>query len=306
MNLTSLAKGLVVTVICIFINYGAWSQQSVEENLTPKDQEFIKIMEAAGKVATHGPADISLIDQAVLKIPEGYLFIPKKEAVDFMSFIGNKTSENFIGLIMSPNDDLRWFIDINYIKAGYVKDDDAKKINPNTILKDIKDSTEEANKERIAQGVSALDVVKWIEEPSYNPSTHHLIWSILAKNRGTSDVDGQVVNYDVGAFGREGFFKFVLITPASHIEQDKLHILKLLEALHYNTGKRYEDFAEATDKVAKYGLIGLITGIAAKKVGLLALAGVFLAKIWKIIIIGCVVFLVKIKSFFKREKKSKD
>jgi hypothetical protein len=58
MNLTSLAKGLVVTVICIFINHGAWAQQPAEENLTPKDQEFIKIMEAAGKVATHGPADI--------------------------------------------------------------------------------------------------------------------------------------------------------------------------------------------------------------------------------------------------------
>ncbi len=133
-----------------------------------------------------------------------------------------------------------------------------------------------------------------------------MIWSILAKDRGVADADSQVVNYDIGAFGRDGFFKFRLITPASNIEQDKLHVLKLLEALHYNNGKRYEDFAEATDKVAKYGLIGLITGIAAKKVGLLALAGVFLAKIWKLIIIGCVVFLVKIKSFFKREKKTKD
>ena len=170
MNLTNIAKGLAVAGICIFINYEALAaQQSVEEKLTPKEQEFIKIIEAAGKVATHGPADINLLDQAVLKLPEGYLFVPKKEAADLMNSVGNRTSDDFVGLITSPNDDLRWFIDINYIKSGYVRDDESKKINADAILKDIKDSTEEANKERIAKGISALDVIKWIEEPSYNP-----------------------------------------------------------------------------------------------------------------------------------------
>ncbi|MBK7846575.1 MAG: DUF2167 domain-containing protein [Zoogloea sp.] len=46
--------------------------------------------------------------------------------------------------------------------------------------------------------------------------------------------------------------------------------------------ERYADFNERTDKVAEYGLAALVGGIAAKKLGLLATLGVFLAKFWKI------------------------
>ncbi len=77
----------------------------------------------------------------------------------------------------------------------------------------------------------------------------------------------------------------------------------MLEATHYNTGKRYEDFLEGTDKLAEFGLAALVTGIAANKLGLLSMAGVFLLKIWKLIVLGCVILTGIIKKFFRRAGK---
>jgi uncharacterized membrane-anchored protein len=59
---------------------------------------------------------------------------------------------------------------------------------------------------------------------------------------------------------------------------------------------------QGKDHIAEYGLAALITGIAAKKLGLLALTGVFIIKIWKMLAIACVVFLGKFKKLFKRNK----
>ncbi|MFO5197474.1 DUF2167 domain-containing protein, partial [Salmonella enterica subsp. enterica serovar Typhimurium] len=89
---------------------------------------------------------VSLIDQATLNIPENYLYVPTKEAADFMHAIGNRTDQNFVGLILSRNDELRWFITVDFIKSGYIRDNDTKSWNADDLLKSLKQGTEEANK----------------------------------------------------------------------------------------------------------------------------------------------------------------
>jgi hypothetical protein len=42
----------------------------------------------------------------------------------------------------------------------------------------------------------------------------------------------------------------------------------LLGDLGYNADKRYEDFSASTDRIAEYGLMALVSGVAAKKLGL--------------------------------------
>ena len=56
---------------------------------------------------------------------------------------------------------------------------------------------------------------------------------------------------------------------------------QLLSAVNFKEGKRYADFNSSTDKVAAYGLAALVAGVAAKKPGLLALAGAFILKFAK-------------------------
>ena len=76
----------------------------------------------------------------------------------------------------------------------------------------------------------------------------------------------------------------------------------LLGALEFDAGKRYEDFNEATDHVAEYGLAALVLGVGAKKLGLLAVIFAFVAKFAKIIFIAVLGFGAAITKFFKRDK----
>ena len=60
----------------------------------------------------------------------------------------------------------------------------------------------------------------------------------------------------------------------------------LASAASTSDGKRYADFNAKTDHVAEYGLAALVVGVAAKKLGLIALAVAFFAKFAKVILIG--------------------
>jgi uncharacterized membrane-anchored protein len=75
----------------------------------------------------------------------------------------------------------------------------------------------------------------------------------------------------------------------------------MLAALDFDDGKRYADFNASTDKVAEYGLAALVVGVAAKKLGLLATLGLFLAKFWKI---GLALLGGGISKLFKRGEKA--
>jgi len=70
--------------------------------------------------------------------------------------------------------------------------------------------------------------------------------------------------------------------------------------------KRYEDFNASTDKVAAFGLLALIGGVAAKKLGLLALAGVFLVKFAKVIIAACLGGFAVFRKFFRKADNDVD
>ena len=69
----------------------------------------------------------------------------------------------------------------------------------------------------------------------------------------------------------------------------------------FNDGKRYAQYDASTDKLAAYGLAALVGGVAAKKLGLLALAGVFFAKFFKVIAIGVVAAGAVLRKFFARK-----
>jgi uncharacterized membrane-anchored protein len=72
--------------------------------------------------------------------------------------------------------------------------------------------------------------------------------------------------------------------------------------VQFKDGKRHSDFNEATDKVATYGLAALVGGLAAKKLGLLAAAGLFLAKFGKFILIGVAAVAAILARRFTRTK----
>ncbi len=257
-----------------------------EESLTPAQQQARAAYQAAVAAKVTGPAQVALRDQAKLDLPAGFAFIPKNEAAALMHVMGNQTGDEFIGLIFPRGDDRKsWMVSVDYEAAGYVKDDDAKHWDADELLQNLKDGTKASNEERTKIGVPAIEVTGWIEKPSYEPDGHRLVWSVEARMRDGEDPD-PTIDYNTYVLGREGYISMNLITQASTIGADKPVAKKLLAAVTFEDGKRYSDFKPSTDKVAAYGLAALVAGVAAKKLGLLALAGVFILKFAKLFALG--------------------
>jgi len=75
-----------------------------------------------------------------------------------------------------------------------------------------------------------------------------------------------------------------------------------LPAVNFTEGNRYADFNPDIDKVAAYGIGGLIAGKVLMKAGILAKIGLILAKFWKLIAIGVVAFFAGIRKLFGGKK----
>jgi uncharacterized membrane-anchored protein len=240
---------------------------------------------AANAAMLHGPQEVPLRDQAAIKLPAGYGFVPRKEAAAVMRLMGNTTGEDFVGLIFPEDHAKNWFASVDFEKSGYIKDDDAKDWNAGELLQSLKDGTEAGNADRQKMGFQPLMVTRWIEAPAYESATHRLVWSAEAKLKQGQDPD-PTINYNTYVLGREGYIALNLITASSTVEADKPSAKELLAAVDFDSGKRYSDFNSPTDKVAAYGLAALVAGVAAKKLGLLALAGAFILKFAKVIAIA--------------------
>jgi uncharacterized membrane-anchored protein len=255
---------------------------------------------AASEAMIEGPSNIELRDQGQLALPAGYSFVPAPEGAAVMELMGNQTDERFIGLIF-PASDADWFVTMDYEPAGYIKDDDAKEWDADDLLDSLKEGTKAANERREQLGITPIEVTRWVEQPTYDAPSHRLVWSAEAKEIGGIDED-PTINYNTYVLGREGYISLNLITAASTIDAEKPVAQTLLAAVSFNDGKRYADFDESTDKVAAYGLAALVGGVAAKKLGLLAMVGVFLAKFAKVIVIGAVALGAGAMKIFKRGK----
>jgi uncharacterized membrane-anchored protein len=257
------------------------------------------VWQAASDAMIHGPQNIVLRDQAQIALPEGYGFVPASEGAAVMELMGNRTDERFIGLIF-PTSEAAWFVTMDYEPAGYIKDDDAKDWDADELLDSLRQGTEAANEHRKEIGVTPIEVTRWVEAPMYDAGAHRLVWSAEAKEIGVADQD-PTINYNTYVLGREGYISLNLITTASMIDAEKPAAHELLTAVNFNEGKRYTDFDASTDKVAAYGLAALIGGVAAKKLGLLAMIGVFLAKFGKLVAVGAIALFGGFAKFFKRK-----
>ena len=255
---------------------------------------------AAKAVQKAGPADIVLRDQAHLKLPEGYVWVPTPAAAQLMRAMGNRTDDTFLGAIF-PADDADWMAVVKFVKEGYIKDDDAKEWNADDLLKSLKEGTEAANEERAKRGIPPIEVTGWAQKPEYEAGAHRLVWSALSKRKGGAD-DNQGVNYNTYALGRDGYLSLNLITNARDIDKYKPDAAKLLTALQYDDGKKYADFNSSTDKVAAYGLAALVAGVAVKKLGLFAIILAFAAKFAKLGIVAVGAALWGFAKIFKKKQ----
>lgn len=268
---------------------------------SPEELQMERAMDAMRRVSVTGPDRVKIGNQATIKLPADYTYVPPKEAGQFMKLIGNSVDASFHGLIF--HDNISGFVSLEYIDSGYIKDDDAKDWDADELLENLQEGTKEGNKSRAEQGIAPIEILGWIEKPHYLQPTHRLVWSAAIRDIGSNVPEAeQGVNYNTYQLGREGYLSLNLVTDRGTVESEKPLANQLLSAVSFNEGKGYGDFNAATDKVAEYGLAALIGGIAAKKLGLLALIGVTLLKFWKLGLIGVAAVGVGAKKLLSRKK----
>ncbi len=234
---------------------------------------------------------------AKLSVPPEYNFLDGRQAELVLHDLwGNPPSEQGLGMLMpaemSPVDKDGWAIEVHYEEEGYVKDDEAATLNYDDLLKKMQEQTVEANKEREKEGYPALTLVGWATPPRYDQATHKLYW---AKELEFEGHPKHVLNYNIRILGRKGVLVLNAIADMDRLADVEAATPTILKMVNFQEGSRYTDY-KVGDKVATYGLIGLIAGGVLAKAGgfKLLLAGLLAAK--KFVIIG----VVAIAGWFKK------
>jgi uncharacterized membrane-anchored protein len=267
---------------------------------TPPDGQAA--WDAARAAAQPGPAEIKLLDEAVLKLPAGRVFIPQPQATKLLQAMGNPGEDPRLQGLVFPDGDDGWFMTVRYEASGHIKDDDAKQWNADELLDSYREGTEAANEERVKLGARPLEILGWAEKPAYDAATHRLVWAMSSREKDAPADAEQGVNYNTYLLGREGYFSMNLVTGMNELPAHKPQGQAMLAALDFNEGRRYQDFDEKTDHLAEYGLAALVLGVGAKKLGLLAALGVFFAKFAKVILLGGIGLVALIGKLLGRKK----
>jgi uncharacterized membrane-anchored protein len=289
--------GLPLLALLLTATAGAQNDDAAP---TPEQEQAAREWQAAMGAMVSGPQSIALIEQGKLALPEGFGFVPTAEATKLMQLMGNRVDERFIGLVFPLAEEASYFVSLDYEGSGYIEDDEAADWDADGLLKSLKDGTEAGNAERRRRGFDELTVTRWVEPPAYDGSAHRLVWSAEAVVKDRADPD-PTINYNTYVLGREGYFSANLITTASTVADDRRTAKPLLQAVSFNDGKRYQDFNSSTDKVAAYGLTALVAGVAAKKLGLIAVAAAFFAKFAKLILVGAAGLAGGARAFFRKK-----
>lgn len=260
---------------------------------------------AANLVMRNGPTDVDIAGQAILKLPEGLGYVPLPQAARVMEAMGNQVGATLVGVILPiATDQDAWYMTVNFINAGYVRDDDAKHWDSDELLEDLKVGADNANVQRRERHLPEMDILGWVEPPQYDASTHRLFWSVSSRQRSEIDSQYSDVNFNTLMLGREGFISINLVTDITEVESLKSVVKSVLNALEFNPGRRYDDFNSNTDKIAEFGLAVLVAGVAAQKLGLVAMLIGLVAKAIKLIGLGVAIAVgIMGRVFWKKKKK---
>lgn len=240
--------------------------------------------EEAGMPWRVGPAALALGHGVSLELPAGYQFLAQPHAGKLMTRLGNLYNDNLLGLVVSsPSaqgaDAEDYLITLRYDEEGFVKDDE--KLDGAELLDAIREGEGKYNQERKKAGFPPIHADRWQETPHYDGASHRVIWGLLLSNpESQSD---RSINYNTRVLGRKGYVSINLVTDPEKLARYKPAAATILASTSFVSGMRYEDFNEKTDKVAEYGLTGLVLGGVGLGLAKLAKVGL-LAKFGKVII----------------------
>ncbi len=248
---------------------------------------------------TEGTARIGTMAEA--KLPEGWLFLAGEDGRRFLRELGNRPGPATLGVAIPPDfADSDVFAVYSYSDEGNV--DDSETPDYAQLLVDMKEAAKEQSEERKKAGLGTVELLGWAEPPHYDKAEHKLFWAEKLKF-SDGEGDGLTLNYNVRVLGRAGHLVVQGVGGMEQIAEVAARNQELLRVTEFVQGQRYTDFNADYDKVATYGIGGLIAGGVAAKAGLFAKLAVLLKVALKPILIGLGVIGVGIAKVFSGRKK---
>jgi uncharacterized membrane-anchored protein len=261
-------------------------QDPEQEAQDPPDLTF-----ETGKVNVPGLATIDL--------PPGWRYLQALGARRVLEkHWGNMRDPSTLGLAFPPGSSVHksvFAVVVSFDEAGHINDDDAGGLDYAQLLKDMQEGARAENEQRKRAGVSTVELLGWAEPPHYDAQEKKLYW---AKKLLFDGNPNPTLNYDVRILGRRGSLVLTALGEASDLEQVAAGCKQMLRATEFVDGQRYADFNPSLDKVAAYGIGGLIAGKLLLKAGFLKL----LIGFWKPLAIGVVLILGAIAKLFGRRR----
>ncbi|MGH6927652.1 MAG: DUF2167 domain-containing protein [Dongiaceae bacterium] len=208
-----------------------------------------------------------------------------------------EAAEGALGLItpadVDPLSPDGWAIIVSYDDSGHVSDEDAADIDYDQLLKDMQASTAENNEARKKAGYESIQLVGWAKPPFYDSEAKKLYWAKRLKFEGSQE---DTLNYDIRVLGRVGVLDLTVVAGMPQLAMVDSRMNEVLGMVSFNIGNRYAEFNPELDKVAGYGIAGLIAG------GVLAKAGFFkfLIALWKPIAFGAVILFAGIGGLVRK------
>ncbi|WP_295122785.1 DUF2167 domain-containing protein [uncultured Chitinophaga sp.] len=272
------------------------------------EQQAIDSIVASYKYKT-GKIEISN-GEIVLNVPAGFKFLDAAQSKQLLTDIwGNppETSEDALGMIFPANTDPftpnSYAFIVSYDETGFVKDEDADKINYDDMLKQLQEDEVEANAARTKLGYQPIHMVGWAQKPYYDKKRNVLHW---AKELKFGDDEVNTLNYDVRVLGRKGVLSLKAIATTTELALVNKNIDQVLHIASFNKDFTYADFNPGVDKIAAVGIGALVAGKVLAKVGFFAVILKFLAPLWKFIALGFVALIGVFRKFFTGRRKKQE
>lgn len=216
----------------------------------------------AGTAQEKGQQRVVLADaRATIDLGAGYDFYPPAEARRIMIEIwGNAPEEadGVLGLIMpagqSPMGDA-WGAVVRYEDIGHVADDRVAAADYDALLEQMRTMEDKLNRSRAGQGYPTITVSGWAERPHYDPANHSLVW---ARDLAFSDSVKHTLNYEVRLLGRDGVLSLNFLAVIDRLPQIREAAATIAARTRFDPGASYADFDPDRDRLAAYGLAGLV------------------------------------------------
>jgi uncharacterized membrane-anchored protein len=301
MSVASLASGRVALSLMGALLLGpAWAQKPEAAEPESAAEEST---EDSGPQLNYRSGEVVLPNKvASLHLGTRYRYLDPGETEKLLVAWGNQPGSDTEGAIVpsdvDPFSDEGWAVIVTYDDDGHVDDSDAREIDYDDMLKDMKEGTESENADRKKEGYEAVHLVGWAENPHYDGANKKLYW---AKELDFEGSESHTLNYDVRVLGREGVLSMNAVSGIGQLDQIRQGMRSLIDVAEFNEGYRYAEYNPKTDKLAEYGLGALIAGGVAAKLGLFGKLFAFLVAFKKVLIAGAVAAFGIIAKLFRKK-----